>query len=535
MNHDHQPYITQAISPITDLRRRTLGYQIGMATLLALSTFGAQANEDEMTYIEEMGKRLFFEDISVNNNMSCSTCHTGSTGGTNNDSQTNLTDVAVTGSDGILVGTLKPPTNQYAQFHNDEGKIEGLSNFDPNCPAFGGPAPCGGAFWNGRAEGDMIEGYHKIEIFAQLRGKYDDMYRKYLGPLADQAHASPFTNPVEQAKPTKKSVCEQVSKTQWGPQLYNYAFGTALRCGDVHVDKVFARFALAIAAWQMSADNNRFDSKRDVALKNDADGLFPLDDFTAEENRGHDLFYGVFSATTRPPGARCFFCHQSGNDQGVGAFERYTNDRYFNIGVPRNFEIPNSPEADVGLFATTSQEAHRGEHKVPTLRNVDKRPHPSFVKAYTHNGWFKSLEELIHFYNSSTPMTPAQETACAAATSDEERMAVSTACFFGKTQCADETLTSSEAMAANCWPVPEVDQNVARFGVGDLRLTAQDEADVVAYLKTLSDESTVQAPQPYRLQPFKESRMQHGGEVKSEPIHFSSPERPTRPERPSRR
>jgi len=38
--------------------------------------------------------------------------------------------------------------------------------------------------------------------------------------------------------------------------------------------------------------------------------------------------------------------------------------------------------------------------QVPTLRNVDKRPDPSFVKAYGHNGYFKSLKEIVHFYNT---------------------------------------------------------------------------------------------------------------------------------------
>jgi cytochrome c peroxidase len=35
-----------------------------------------------------------------------------------------------------------------------------------------------------------------------------------------------------------------------------------------------------------------------------------------------------------------------------------------------------------------------------TLRNVDKRPRPDFVKAYGHNGYFKSLKEIVHFYNT---------------------------------------------------------------------------------------------------------------------------------------
>ena len=42
-----------------------------------------------------------------------------------------------------------------------------------------------------------------------------------------------------------------------------------------------------------------------------------------------------------------------------------------------------------------------GKHKVPTLRNVDLRNGPEgFVKAFGHNGYFKSLEEIVHFYNT---------------------------------------------------------------------------------------------------------------------------------------
>ena len=37
---------------------------------------------------------------------------------------------------------------------------------------------------------------------------------------------------------------------------------------------------------------------------------------------------------------------------------------------------------------------------MPTLRNVDKRPYPAFVKAYMHNGYFPSLKAIVHFYNT---------------------------------------------------------------------------------------------------------------------------------------
>jgi cytochrome c peroxidase len=83
-----------------------------------------------------------------------------------------------------------------------------------------------------------------------------------------------------------------------------------------------------------------------------------------------------------------------------------------------------------------------GKQKVPTLRNVDLRPSPDFVKAYTHNGVFKSLEDVVHFYNTRDVLE---------------------------------------------WPPPEVPENVNSDELGDLGLTPEEEAAVVAFLKTLSD------------------------------------------------
>jgi cytochrome c peroxidase len=46
---------------------------------------------------------------------------------------------------------------------------------------------------------------------------------------------------------------------------------------------------------------------------------------------------------------------------------------------------------------------NQGRFRVPTLRNVDKRPDPTFVKAYGHNGYFKSLKAIVPFYNAGHP------------------------------------------------------------------------------------------------------------------------------------
>ena len=119
-----------------------------------------------------------------------------------------------------------------------------------------------------------------------------------------------------------------------------------------------------------------------------------------------------------------------------------------------------------GLYHLTSRGGRReeiyesewGKHKVPTLRNVDLRPNSAFVKAYGHNGYFKSLEGIVHFYNTRDV----------------------------KDTCPGP-YTEAEALAADCWPPPEVAETVNTDELGDLGLTPDEEAAIVTFLKTLSD------------------------------------------------
>ena len=60
------------------------------------------------------------------------------------------------------------------------------------------------------------------------------------------------------------------------------------------------------------------------------------------------------------------------------------------------FSRPSVPEANWVKRAA----ANNGRVQVPTLRNAGKRPYPDFVKAYGHNGYFKSLKEIVHFCNT---------------------------------------------------------------------------------------------------------------------------------------
>jgi cytochrome c peroxidase len=158
-----------------------------------------------------------------------------------------------------------------------------------------------------------------------------------------------------------------------------------------------------------------------------------------------------------------------------GSFPLFTNFRFENLGIPRNLQNPwysmdttfNSEGAnwiDGGLadfikglpqYAMFAAENY-GKHQVPTVRNVDKRPYAGFVKAYSHNGYFKSLEEIVHFYNTRD-IFPFSE-----AISDPQP-------------------------GVNCWPKPEVSENINKNETGNLGLTPEEESAIVEFLKTLSD------------------------------------------------
>jgi cytochrome c peroxidase len=87
---------------------------------------------------------------------------------------------------------------------------------------------------------------------------------------------------------------------------------------------------------------------------------------------------------------------------------------------------------------------------------VDKRPQPGFVKAYGHNGYFKSLKDVVHFYNTRDVLP-----------------------YCVKTQSAKP--------GVNCWPEPEVAKNVNTKELGNLRLSEDEEWAIIAFLRTLSD------------------------------------------------
>jgi cytochrome c peroxidase len=401
----------------------------------------------------------------------------------------NLGQVVMPGADPRTAGGRKPPSIAYA-FTSPEFGDSPIAPFPGACAAGIVGAFCdGGLFWDGRATGTAIGD----EVFAG-DAALASSYRVYLGPLADQA-VGPFPNDVEQnvpdgddhGLPGAQAVCQHVKAAQYAA-LFARAWGAPIDCSATRVDVSFKRIAVAISAWEHSAEVNSFSSKRDLALAADNDstpGAFPLAGFTKEENLGHDLFYGVTSALN-PTGknARCATCHNSegpGSD-GAESAQLYSDQSFHHLGLPPNYDIANfdPDEPDVGLAEHTrpndpTSSGHAGSFRTPTLRNVAKRAHKGFTKAYMHNGYFKKLEDVVHFYNTAT--LKLDPVACPPGT------------------------TAAEARQKDCWPAPEFAGGALASAVGllgNLGLTANEETAIVRYLETLSDTQTVAPPKPFK-------------------------------------
>jgi len=92
-------------------------------------------------------------------------------------------------------------------------------------------------------------------------------------------------------------------------------------------------------------------------------------------------------------------------------------------------------EDDLGRMAVTKNAADRGKFKTPSLRNI------ALTAPYMHDGRFNTLEEVVEHYSSEV-----------------RRSAM-------------------------------LDPNLAKHPEAGIQLTAQEKVDLVAFLKTLTDES----------------------------------------------
>jgi cytochrome c peroxidase len=487
--------------------------------------------------VTTIGKNIFFDEISIpGNKQACASCHDPSTGWILPNSAINSTTVVAPGAAPHALGNIKPPSNAYAKF---SPPFAFQSILPPNVPLPDVLVPIsfrGGNFWDGRAEGygatgaanpignpGAVSDTIRVGDLHLLDGTYEDAYKKYLGPTADQA-LNPFPNAVEQ-NIRKKNVCQRV-KTAKYKNLYNQAFGQAIDCAG-GLETSYKRIALALAAWQATGPDtddppnkgnvNQFSSIRDTKLNSNG-RHFPLNDPPDLADLGHDLFYGRNDSglNQASKAAGCNVCHNSGvpGSDGTEADQLYADHRYHHIGLPWNSQIPgvargektgltaHVPVARVSLTGLDHDvPIPPGHNKTPTLRNAAAPE--GFIKAYGHNGYFKSLKNIVHFYNTSLVYTEGCEDANTDNRCDDDINATpdatSTAATWPGgpiTRCASDDLSAAEAIEAKCWPKPEFEEATAQnAGVtGNLHLTSEEEDALVDYIEILTDQNPVVKP-----------------------------------------
>ncbi len=135
----------------------------------------------------------------------------------------------------------------------------------------------------------------------------------------------------------------------------------------------------------------------------------------------------------------------------------FTDFTYDNIGLPRNVKIPGNPEPNLGLggrpdIAKKDPNGDEiGKHKVMPLRNI------AITSPYGHNGVFATLAQIVHFYNTRDTL--------------------------------GEVLNNRDPGFGKAgWPKPEIQQNVNRDELGNLKLTQEEEHAIIAFLNTLTDD-----------------------------------------------
>jgi cytochrome c peroxidase len=410
-----------------------------------------------------LGKLIFYDQqLSVRRNEACAFCHMPETGFTGPVSVLNQTTVSYPGSIRTRFGDRNPQTHGYASYAP-------VLHYN----ALQGDL-VGGAFWDMRATGLRIN-----------------------SPLAEQAQGPPL-DPDEMGMIDAACVVYRLSERpyrrlaeqMWGAQAFAIQWpGDVKTVCDrpgpapdsdplpVHLasidrgiaNQTFDGMAQSIAAYEGSTEVNSFSSKYDYVMAG-------KDQFTPDEKIGYALF--------RSKATHCNECHRDG---GPGEEPLFTDFTASNLGLPPNPVIPfykentldrfgyapnslgtNFLDLGVGGFLRGPLDPDSrwpqyatsfiGKYKTPTLRNVDKRPRPDFVKAYMHNGYLKSLQEIVHFYNTRDALPR---------------------CKIGD---PGEKVT--------CWPAPEHPETMNRRQLGNLRLSGKQESQIVAFLKTLTDQYT---------------------------------------------
>jgi cytochrome c peroxidase len=497
-------------SEIARVRREIRGIfreALGMARALTPPVLTGQPPTLQGTgyqSVQILGKILNFdEDMSPFRTRACAFCHMPYAGFSGPIPSVNLTMIAYPGSEEFRAGKRSAPRYTYSprfpvlQFNQEQGLF------------------FGGNFWDGRSTGFLLQS--------------PDAEQAQHPPVDTQEHALPDTACIafRLSQSPYRPLFEQVWGA--GSLAINFPSNSEAICatpGGAAVfrgsstpiplspadrqkaNEAYNHWGQSISFFESSTEVSPFTSKFDAFLKGTAT-------LTPDEMAGYNLFRGK---------AGCNTCHldgrgstqttgteaspAAGTDTSAAAdvTPLFTCFGYSNLGLPLNprdaIYYQNTPDPfgftanplgfgyrDLGFGSflrgvaapnpnqewTQFAPSTDGQMQVTTARNVamtppqcptTEAPGPYFQKEFFHNGYIKSLKQLVHFYN----------------TRDVFKFNVTSGnCPVGTTE------------KVNCWPMPEVPNNMD-MTVGNLGLTDREEDLLVIFMQTLTDGFTTPFP-----------------------------------------
>ncbi len=480
--------------------------------------------------VEILGKLLNFdENMSPFRNEACSFCHMPYAAFSGPIPSVNLTMIAYPGTFHFRAG------KRTAQRYTYSPDFPVLEHNDEQAAFFGGN------FWDAHSTGFLLQSPDAEQA------QYPPVDTQEMG-FPDTACIA-FRLSTAAYRPLFERVwgagsldikfphhTEDICETPGGAPVFGGS-ATPIRLSPedrTKANNVYDHWGQSISKFERSLRISAFSSKFDAFLA----GKYTL---TADEMAGYNLFKGK---------GNCNSCHLDGRsttlkptqtDTGSAAATRplFTCFGYANLGLPLNprdaFYYQTTPDffgftpnpfgfgyRDLGLgtflrsgfgsapnpnskwvkFAPTSD----GQMQTMTARDValtppqcptTEAPGPYFQKEFFHNGYAKSLKQLVHFYNTRD-VFPFHVT--------------SGHCPKGTTE------------KVTCWPMPEVPNNID-MTVGNLGLTDHEEDLIVIFLQTLTDGFTTPYPD---INTFT-GRCMTGGSAKTQGNKFLIPTPPLPP------
>lgn len=262
--------------------------------------------------------------------------------------------------------------------------------------------------------------------------------------LQDQA-MGPLLNPAEMANASVEAVADRIKRAPYAAALARVFGAAVLQSPARLVDEAM----FAVARFQIEDPSfHPYSSKFDLFLEGRAtltraelDGLRAFDD---------------------PKRGNCAACHTD-LPSADGIPPAFTDYEYEALAVPRNESAAPGKGYDLGVCGpiradVRTEAAYCGLFRTPSLRNVATR------SLFFHNGVYKTLEEVLAFYNNRE--THSQ--------------------LVYRTGPGD-VVKYDDLPPSYRVNVDTVDAPFNRHPGDPSPLTQRDMADIIAFLKTLTD------------------------------------------------